>query len=99
MRLDIAEFPVLAGVAEPELGACLDALLGNVFAHTPQGTGFRIGLRPRPGGGAVLSVHDDGPGFAQLDPIRRGTSGAGSTGLGLGIARQTAQASGGTLRI
>jgi signal transduction histidine kinase len=99
MRLDVASFPVLVAVAEPDLGACLDALLGNVFAHTPQGTGFGIGLRPRPGGGAVLSVQDDGPGFAQLDPVRRGTSGGGSTGLGLDIARQTAEASGGTLRI
>jgi signal transduction histidine kinase len=91
--------PVLVGVAEPELAACLDALLGNVFAHTPQGTGFEIGLRPRPGGGAVLTVRDEGPGFAQLDPVRRGASGGGSTGLGLDIARQTAEASGGTLRI
>ncbi|HEY3906692.1 MAG TPA: HAMP domain-containing sensor histidine kinase [Streptosporangiaceae bacterium] len=99
MRLDVANFPVLVAVAEPDLGACLDALLGNVFAHTAQGTGFEIGLRPRPGGGAVLSVRDDGPGFAQLDPIRRGASGGGSTGLGLDIARQTAEGSGGTLRI
>lgn len=99
MRLDIADFPVPVAVAEPDLSACLDALLGNVFAHTPQGTGFGIGLRPRPGGGAVLSVQDDGPGFAQPDPVRRGASGGGSTGLGLDIARQTAEASGGTLRI
>jgi signal transduction histidine kinase len=99
MRLDVASFPVLVAVAEPDLGACLDALLGNVFAHTAQGTGFGIGLRPRPGGGAVLSVRDDGPGFAQQDPIRRGASGGGSTGLGLDIARQTAEGSGGTLRI
>jgi signal transduction histidine kinase len=99
MRLSVAAHPLLVGVAEPELSACLDALLGNVFAHTPQGTGFEIGLRPRPGGGAVLTVRDEGPGFAQLDPIRRGASGGGSTGLGLDIARQTAEASGGTLRI
>lgn len=99
MRLDLADHPVLVGVAEPELGACLDALLGNVFAHTPQGTGFEIGLRPRPDGGAVLSVRDQGPGFAQLDPVRRGSSGGGSTGLGLDIARQTAEASGGRLRL
>jgi signal transduction histidine kinase len=89
----------MVGVAQPELGACLDALLGNVFAHTPQGTGFTIALDPRGRGGAVLSVHDDGPGFAQSDPVRRGASGGGSTGLGLDIARQTAEASGGTLTI
>jgi signal transduction histidine kinase len=99
MRLDLARGPLMVGVAEPELGACLDALLGNVFAHTPQGTGFMIGLRARVGGGAVLSVHDEGPGFAQRDPVRRGASGGGSTGLGLDIARQTAEASGGALSI
>ncbi len=99
MRLDVAGGSLLVGVAEPELGACLDALLGNVFAHTPQGAGFKISLWSRSGGGAVLSVHDDGPGFAQPDPVRRGASGGGSTGLGLDIARQTAAASGGTLTI
>ncbi|MDR2985003.1 MAG: HAMP domain-containing histidine kinase [Nocardiopsaceae bacterium] len=99
MRLDLVPGPVMVGVAEPELGACLDALLGNVFAHTPQGTGFAIALRPRERGGGVLTVHDDGPGFAQTDPVRRGASGGGSTGLGLDIARQTAEASGGTLTI
>jgi signal transduction histidine kinase len=99
MRLDVAAGPLMVGAAEPELGACMDALLGNVFAHTPQGAGFTIGLRPRVGGGAVLSVHDEGPGFAQQDPVRRGASGGGSTGLGLDIARQTAESSGGTLSI
>jgi len=99
MRLDLARGPLMVGVAEPELGACLDALLGNVFAHTPQGAGFTISLRPRQRGGAVLTVHDEGPGFAQSDPVRRGASGGGSTGLGLDIARQTAEASGGSLTI
>jgi signal transduction histidine kinase len=99
MRTEIAEGPLPVGVPGQELGACIDALAGNVFAHTPQGTGFTIGLRPRPGGGAVLEVCDDGPGFAGADLVRRGASGGGSTGLGLDIARQTAQASGGALAI
>jgi signal transduction histidine kinase len=99
MRLDVAHGPLMVGVAEPELGACVDALLGNVFAHTPQGGGFRITLHPGGRGGAVLTVHDDGPGFADVDPVRRGASGGGSTGLGLDIARQTAEASGVTLTI
>lgn len=99
LRLDVAAGPLMVGVAESDLGACLDALLGNVFAHTPQGAGFTIRLRPGTPTGAVLSVHDDGPGFAQPDPVRRGASGGGSTGLGLDIVRQTAEASGGTLTI
>jgi signal transduction histidine kinase len=99
MRTDLAEGPLPVGVGEPELGACVDALLGNVFSHTPQGTSFAVRLRPRPGGGAVLSVQDEGPGFGAADPVRRGASGGGSTGLGLDIARQTAEASGGSLSI
>jgi signal transduction histidine kinase len=42
-------------------------------------------------------VADSGPGFGDGDPVRRGASGGGSTGLGLDIARQTAEASGGSL--
>jgi signal transduction histidine kinase len=99
MTVDAPPGPVTVGVAAPELGACLDALLGNVFAHTPQGTGFAIRLRPRGGGGAVLSVEDTGPGFPPGDLVRRGSSGGGSTGLGLDIARQAAESSGGALTI
>ena len=99
MRVDLAPGPVLVGVAAPELAAALDALLGNVFAHTPEGTAFEVRLRPRPDGGGVLSVHDSGPGFPAGDPVRRGASGRGSTGLGLDIARQAAEASGGSLAI
>jgi signal transduction histidine kinase len=91
--------PLPVGVAAPELGACLDALLGNVFAHTPQGAGFTVRLQPRATGGATLSVEDTGPGFPDGDLVRRGSSGGGSTGLGLDIARQAAEASGGSLTI
>ena len=46
----------------------------------------------------MVTVSDAGPG---TDPaaIERGISGGGSTGLGLDIARRTAVASGGGLRI
>jgi signal transduction histidine kinase len=99
METGIAAGPLPAGVAGPELGACLDALLGNVFAHTPQGTAFSVRLTARPGGGGTLTVADCGPGFAGRDAVRRGSSGGGSTGLGLDIARQAAESSGGSLTI
>lgn len=99
MTVDAPAGPLPVGVAAAEFGACLDALLGNVFAHTPQGASFAVRLRPRGGGGAVLSVDDTGPGFPPGDLVRRGSSGGGSTGLGLDIARQTAESSGGTLTI
>ena len=99
MRLDLAPPPVLVGVAAPDLAACMDVLLGNVFAHTPEGTGFTVRLTRRAGGGGRVSVEDTGPGFRDEDPVRRGASGGGSTGLGLDIARTTAEASGGSLTI
>jgi signal transduction histidine kinase len=99
MRVELAPGPVLVAVAAPELAACMDALLGNVFAHTPEGTAFTVRLQPGAGGGALVSVEDGGPGFPGGDPVRRGASGGGSTGLGLDIARQAAEASGGSLTV
>jgi signal transduction histidine kinase len=99
MHTDLAPGPLLVGVAAGDLAACLDALLGNVFAHTPEGARFAVRLRPRPAGGALASVEDTGPGFGAGDPVQRGASGGGSTGLGLDIARQTAEASGGSLTV
>jgi signal transduction histidine kinase len=99
MHAELADGPLLVGVAAAELAACLDALLGNVFSHTPQDASFTLRLWPRPGGGGFLSVEDTGPGFTDADVIRRGASGGHSTGLGLDIARQAAEASGGSLTI
>ncbi|MBB5874235.1 signal transduction histidine kinase [Allocatelliglobosispora scoriae] len=96
MRVDLAPGPLPVRVAPADLAACLDALLGNVFSHTPDGTGFSVRLTAGPDG-AVLVVADRGPGFVGGTPVRRGVSGAGSTGLGLDIAEQTARRSGGRL--
>ncbi|NGO42971.1 sensor histidine kinase [Streptomyces ureilyticus] len=86
-------------VPPDELTAALDALIGNVLDHTPQGTGFRVTVRTT-GEAAELLVEDEGPGFpdhgAGPHPTARGTSGVGSTGLGLDIARRTAEEAGGT---
>jgi signal transduction histidine kinase len=85
-------------VPAQDLAACVDILLENVFAHTPEGAAFGVRLTGRSSGGAWLTVADDGPGFAG-DYTARGTSGGGSTGLGLDIARRIAEASGGSLTI
>lgn len=48
----------------------------------------------------TIDVSDDGPGVdASLDPFAHGVSGAGSTGLGLSIARRIAEAHGGRLEL
>jgi signal transduction histidine kinase len=97
LSLPAGRCPVRAGAADLE--AALDALLGNVVAHTPDGAGLAVSLAPGPGGSWLLEIDDEGPGFADSDVLERGDSRAGSTGLGLDIARRTAVASGGDLTI
>ncbi|MBW3556025.1 MAG: HAMP domain-containing histidine kinase [Actinobacteria bacterium] len=86
-------------VDSDDLEAALDALLGNVFAHTPDGSGFRVLVEAGQEGEARIIVEDEGPGFQSEAVVARGASGAGSTGLGLDIARRTAEAAGGSLRV
>jgi signal transduction histidine kinase len=97
MTVAVAPGPLPVGLASADLEACVDALLGNVFAHTPNGTAFRVALAARPGG-AVLTVEDAGPGLPGGDVVRRGVSGAGSSGLGLDIVRRAAERTGGSVR-
>ena len=85
-------------VSADELEAAVDALLGNVFAHTPEGTAFRVEVRALSDGWISLAVEDAGPGLSP-DFVARGVSGAGGTGLGLDIARRTAEGVGGHFRI
>ncbi|MCB5164607.1 HAMP domain-containing histidine kinase [Streptomyces bambusae] len=84
-------------VPQAELEAAVDVLLENVFTHTPEGTGMRVSARSLAGGGAELTIDDDGPGFADQRVVERGRSTGGSSGLGLDIARRTATISGGRL--
>ena len=88
--------PLIVASTATDLAASVDALLGNVFAHTPAGTAFSVALT-QSAEGAELTVTDDGPGWRLAHPERRGRSSAGSTGLGLDIAGRTAMASGGGL--
>ncbi|MFF0471021.1 ATP-binding protein [Micromonospora zamorensis] len=97
VTLDLAPGPLPVGVSADDLAAAVDALLGNVFAHTPDGTSFAVRLAPD-AGEVVLSVADEGPGMP-VGAVRRGASAAGSTGLGLDIARRAAQAAGGRLEL
>jgi signal transduction histidine kinase len=99
MTVDLPDGHMRVLVPSHDLAACLDILLENVFAHTPEGTALSVRVSGRARGGAWLVVSDDGPGFAHPDPARRGQSGGGSTGLGLDIAQRIAEASGGTLTL
>ncbi|MCW2611356.1 MAG: hypothetical protein JWM15_2602 [Cryptosporangiaceae bacterium] len=96
LRLPAGELPVRLTAAD--LGAAVDAMLENVFAHTPDGTPMRVAVTAAATGGAVLEVSDDGPGFGPAAGVR-GHSNAGSTGLGVDIVRRAAESSGGRLEL
>ena len=102
LRVAIPDGPVEVRVSAEELGAALDVLVDNVFSHTSVGTGFALEVHPGDADGegtATVVVEDDGPGLATLDMAERGRSGAGSTGLGLDVARRTAERAGGRLTL
>jgi signal transduction histidine kinase len=84
-----------------DLAAAIDALIENVIAHTEEGTPFAVSVRLEHEAGrpmVVVAVSDEGPGLSPGVGVR-GRSDRGSTGLGLDIARQAAETSGGELRL
>jgi signal transduction histidine kinase len=92
MATDLPDVPLPVPVPGQDVADLVDVLIDNVFAHTPEGTPFRVSLHA--GERSVrLVVEDEGPGLGAGSPRPR----PGSTGLGLDIARRTAAASGGGL--
>ena len=84
-------------------------LVGNAVAHTPPGTGVRIGVGTA-GGLAVLELADDGPGMSADQAARafdrfyraddaRGRAGGGGAGLGLAIVHSLVAAHDGRVEI
>ncbi len=99
LHLELPDAPCEVRASRPDLEAAVDALVGNVFSHTPDGTPFSVSLQRLTAGDVLLIVADEGSGFGDEHVLVRGESRGGSTGLGLDIARSTAAASGGDLRI
>jgi signal transduction histidine kinase len=102
--ISLPDSPLPVRASAEDLAVAVDALLENVIAHTPEGTAFTVSLSPGSdsasdsGNGATLVVTDDGPGLPD-GAGTRGRSDRGSSGLGLDIARQCAEASGGSMRV
>ncbi|WP_329792932.1 HAMP domain-containing sensor histidine kinase [Lentzea sp. DG1S-22] len=97
-EVDVGE-PCRVALSPDALGAVVDALLENVFRHTPPAAPVGVSV-VRHAGWVTLVVEDGGTGVA--DPssaLHRGSSGGGSTGLGLDIARAAAEATGGTIHL
>jgi signal transduction histidine kinase len=92
--------PVRVALDPDELDAAIDALVSNVFAHTPEGTAFRVELKPAPRRVGPntwsLVIEDQGmpPSNGPPIPAPNPTAHRG-TGLGLDIVRRTAIKAGG----
>jgi two-component system OmpR family sensor kinase len=107
-QVDVPPSAVLVRGDAARLHQVVANLLGNVRAHTPEGTAATVRLHVEDGT-AVLSVVDDGPGipaalqghvferFARGDTSR--SRAAGSTGLGLSIVEAVVTAHGGTVTV
>jgi two-component system OmpR family sensor kinase len=106
--LDLEQEPVTVTGDEHRLHQVVTNLLNNARRHTPPGTKVTVGVRPGKGGaGAVVTVHDDGPGIPedlQRNVFTRFTRGdtartrdSGGAGLGLSLAHAITTAHGGDL--
>jgi signal transduction histidine kinase len=96
VRLPATTVPVNA--SRQDLDSVIDAIVGNVFQHTPNGVACSVEVGAL-AGQARLVVDDAGPGLPGHDVTVRGRRGPRSrgTGLGLDIARRVAERSGGRI--
>jgi len=86
--------PVPVRTSAEDLAAALDALLENVFTHTPDDAALHVAVGTLADGGGNVAVEDAGGG-----PSVAHERGVAGTGLGLDIARRTAESAGGRLTV
>ena len=95
---DLTNDRAVVAMATDDASAMIDELLGNVFAHTPEGSPVAVTSVIRTDD-VLLAVEDGGPGLPDLGVLERGRSHASSSGLGLDIARRSTEAAGGDFRV
>ncbi|HET7691326.1 MAG TPA: HAMP domain-containing sensor histidine kinase, partial [Nocardioidaceae bacterium] len=96
VHLTLPDEPVHVAVDATDLTDVLDVLVDNVFAHTPESADIAVTVH-RGETQVEVTVRDNGPG---LGHDRESTEPrAGSTGLGLQIARRTMAGVGGSLSV
>jgi signal transduction histidine kinase len=99
IHVDVGTEPLPVRASQTSLDAAVDALLGNVFAHTPPGVSIWLKARRQGDRATVLTVDDSGPGFHDIGSVRRRRTRGGTSGLGLDIARKTTEEGSGELRL
>lgn len=90
---------VVVRTRQTSLSVAVSALLDNALRH---GAGTVTCSLTSTGGQAVVQVRDEGPGVPverQAEIFTRSMSGAGSTGLGLALARALVESVGGRLEL
>lgn len=95
VTLDDESGAVEVACTPEELSAALDALIENVIAHTPEDSPLHVAVIRLPQG-CRIDVVDRGTGIP-AGATRRGKSDRGSSGLGLDIARNCAESTGGSM--
>lgn len=94
VRARLSQQSVRVGISALNLADVLDICIDNVFAHTPEGTGFEVTAEVA-GKVCTVTISDDGPGFSDLGESRR----QGTSGLGLQIARRLVEQASGRLTL
>ncbi|WP_161632100.1 sensor histidine kinase [Nakamurella lactea] len=92
VQLDGGSAPLFVALSTKHLGTAIDAVVSNIYRHTPPGVGYSATVR-QVDNTIVIRVRNADPGA----PHRMRPPAAGSTGIGLSIARSALEASGGSL--
>lgn len=103
-RIQVEADEVVLPVDAPKVERIIENLLANTIRHTPSETNVWLRVQEAAGGGAILSVEDDGPGIPPelrhsiFEPFRQGPDApthAPGVGVGLTLVARFAELHGG----